>query len=375
MNAEVQMHVEPAGLEALDGNRALLQSRFWAQFRRQFGWQAQAFRCRYREASFILLVLTRPLPFGLRLAYVPHGPEVSEPVQEREHFLVELSRALQPHLAGCLFLRFDLPRGGWAPENPPAPLEPGGGLWKAPMDIQPPSTVILDLAASERQLLAGMKTKTRYNIRLAEKKGVRVEQGSISDLEQWYALYRETARRDRITLHSYAYYRRLFELAAGTPGPGSRQASTEAADPPAVGCARGASAPAPELHLLLARHEGELLAGIILAMRGDSAWYLYGASSGRKRNLMPSYALQWQAIRLARQRGCRSYDLFGIPPADDPAHPMHGLYRFKTGFGGRIFNRLGCYDFAYRSALYGLYRVAERARSLYFRKLRKNVPQ
>ena len=98
-----------------------------------------------------------------------------------------------------------------------------------------------------------------------------------------------------------------------------------------------------------------------------------GSSADRKRNLMPSYALQWQAMRLARDSGCRSYDLFGIPPRDDAAHPMHGLYRFKTGFGGTIFNRLGCWDVALRPLLYGAYRIAESLRGAYFRRWRKRL--
>ena len=170
-----------------------------------------------------------------------------------------------------------------------------------------------------------------------------------SALSEWYRLYQQTARRDRITLHSQDYYKTLFAL-AGSYGKG-----------------------APELYLLSARHEGQLLAGIIVAVKGEGAWYLYGASSDRKRNLMPSYGLQWRAIQLARQRCCRFYDLFGIPPSDDPKHPMHGLFRFKTGFGGRVVNRAGCYDVPLRPVLYRLYRGAERLRSAYYRRWRKRL--
>ncbi|OHD20511.1 MAG: hypothetical protein A2064_13985, partial [Spirochaetes bacterium GWB1_66_5] len=262
--------------------------------------------------------------------------------------------ALRPHLAGCLFLRFDLP---WVlrPEglgaDPTAGLR-AAGLRKAPMDVQPPDTVVLDLGYEEESLLAAMKAKTRYNIGLAAKKGVRVEEGGAADLPAWYELYRQTARRDRITLHDYEYYRRQFELA-------------QAGGAPAGG--------GPELKLLLARHEGDLLAGILLAVHGRAATYLYGASSDAKRNLMPAYALQWEAIRIARRQGCLTYDLFGIPPSQDPAHPMHGLYRFKTGFGGRLVSRPGCWDFPYRRAAYAAYAVAERARAWYYRRFRKAI--
>jgi lipid II:glycine glycyltransferase (peptidoglycan interpeptide bridge formation enzyme) len=338
VGAEPKVRVEPAGLDALEANRFLLQSRFWAEFRGQLGWEPRAFRCEAAGRGFALLVLVRPLPLRQRLAYVPHGPEGVGPEQENGPFLAALAAALRPHLAGCLFLRYDLP---WA-------VRPEGvaRLRKAPMDIQPPDTVVLDLGYEEESLLAAMKSKTRYNIGLAAKKGVRVEEGSAADLPAWYELYRETARRDRITLHSYDYYRRQFESAQGGGG-------------------------IPELKLLLARHEGDLLAGIIVAVHGRAATYLYGASSDAKRNLMPAYALQWEAIRFARRRGCLTYDLFGIPPSPDPAHPMHGLYRFKTGFGGRVVNRPGCWDFPYHRAGYTAYAVAERARAWYFRRFRK----
>jgi lipid II:glycine glycyltransferase (peptidoglycan interpeptide bridge formation enzyme) len=347
MSAEPLVRVEPAALDALAKNQGLLQSPFWARFRAQLGWEAKAFDCRAGELRFALLVLIRSLPFGQRLAYVPHGPEVPEP-PDREAFLVGLARALRPHLPGCLFLRFDLPWGNWGQGSTGRPLASTGTLRKAPMDIQPPSTVILTLDHEEEALLAAMKAKTRYNIGLARKKGVAVEEGSAADLEAWYELYRETARRDRIALHDFDYYRRQFDLASSLDA-------------------------GVTLKLLLARHQGELLAGIIVALCGKAAWYLYGASSDRKRNLMPAYALQWEAIRLARRAGCLTYDLFGIPPADDPSHPMHGLYRFKTGFGGRQLDRPGCWDLPLRPAGYRAYSLAERGREWYYRRLRKRV--
>jgi lipid II:glycine glycyltransferase (peptidoglycan interpeptide bridge formation enzyme) len=352
--------VHPMELRDLDGNRALLQSGFWGTFRERLGWRARAFHCSGRGQEFRLLVLLRRLGPALELAYVPHGPELSGPPPgpppEPERFLLDLAGALSPHLGRCLFLRFDLP---WSTEglgNRPHPLDCSGGLHKAPMDIQPPSTVILDLDQAEDRLLASMKSKTRYNIRLSAKKDlqfsvVSCEPGAEAQLDsalaEWYGLYEETARRDRITLHGRNYYRTLFSL-VGSYGAG-----------------------APALFLLSARHEGELLAGIIVAVKGEGAWYLYGASSDRKRNLMPSYGLQWLAMKLARERGCRFYDLFGIPPSEDPLQPMHGLFRFKTGFGGRVVNRPGCYDVALRPLPYRLYQSAEALRAAYYHRWRK----
>jgi lipid II:glycine glycyltransferase (peptidoglycan interpeptide bridge formation enzyme) len=220
-------------------------------------------------------------------------------------------------------------------------------LGKSPVDVQPSSTVIVDLQQEEDAILADMHKKNRYNVRLSERKGVVVRQAGIEALGRWYAIYRETAERDRITIHPERYYRRLFELAAER---------SEIA-----------------LRLYLAEHEDDLLAGIIVAEFGTRAIYLYGASRNAKRELMPNYALQWTAMRNARRSGMSSYDLFGVPPADDPSHPMHGLYRFKTGFGGVIEDREGSWDVTVQPLRYGAYSAAERVRSFYFHRVRKTI--
>jgi lipid II:glycine glycyltransferase (peptidoglycan interpeptide bridge formation enzyme) len=332
----------------LDDSGEVLQSGFWAAFKERFGWVAHPFIADYKDTSITLLVLSRVIAPGVRLAYVPLGPAFEEPDLGREELLTGIVQALERRLpSDTVCARFDLPwyREG-AGNRPPALLE-SSRLRRSPVDVQPPSTVVLDLRRSEAELLAGMKSKWRYNIGLAERKGVVVVEDGGERLAEWYALHRETGERDRIAVHSYAYYRVLFDLAARY-GEG-----------------------APEYRLLLAEHEGELLAGIVVAFRHGVAWYPYGASSNRGRNLMPNYALQWRGIQMARERGCLSYDFFGIPPEEDPSHPMHGLYRFKTGFGGTIRNRLGCYDVVLRPLRYTLQRQAEAARNFYYKRFRK----
>ena len=199
----MKISVEAADLRDLDRNRTLLQSGFWGAFRQQLGWRARAFRCRYGEREFFLLVLVRRLPLGFALAYVPHGPELEQPLSGAERFLLDLAGALRPHLTDCLFLRFDLPWGREGLGNPAQALMSCRGLHKAVLDVQPPSTVILDLQATAEELLGAMKSKTRYNIRLSEKKGVEIalfpaQSGGSGRLEaelaEWYRLYRETAQ-------------------------------------------------------------------------------------------------------------------------------------------------------------------------------------
>ncbi len=346
------IEVNQTSLKALDGNSELLQTSFWGTLKASFGWQASAFAVSVAGHGFnhecCLLVLAKKLLVDWGLAYVPYGlPGI--PPEYRELFLTQLAQRLAEHLLHqtTVFVRFDLPWGTCGESVLPAPLRQTWRLKKAVLDIQPPSTVLIDLQGNEDELLSRMKPKTRYNIRLALRKGVEVVEGDERDMAGWYALYRQTANRDRIAIHSESYYRTLLDL--------SRQLGGRTL----------------WVKLLLARVEGEVVAGIIIALKDNKAWYLYGASSDRRRNYMPTYALQWRAIQLLRQTDCTVYDLFGIPSNPDPRHPMVGLYRFKKGFGGTIVNRYGCYDCKQKLLLYAAYRRLEQVRNFYFKNLLK----
>ncbi len=327
-------------LDELPASSNFLQSTFWAAFKSSFGWRPYTFSVE----GYPLLVLVRALPGGVHLAYVPHPLQDIE--TEQRSLLGKAAEGLPDYLPPrTLCVRFDL---AW---ELPVQLEEWGipSARKAPMDIQPPSTVILPLEREEEALLQAMKRKTRYNIRLAGRKGVITAVEPDSFLNEWYELYRETAERDQIAIHSYEYYRKLIEMANSSTEAGIR----------------------PKIYLISARHAGDLLAGIIVGIYGRKATYMYGASSNYKRNLMASYAVQWEAIKLAKQAGCSEYDLFGIPPADNPEHPMHGLYRFKTGFGGHILHRPGTYDLPVSTPGYQVFRSAERLRNYYYKKFKK----
>jgi lipid II:glycine glycyltransferase (peptidoglycan interpeptide bridge formation enzyme) len=204
-----------------------------------------------------------------------------------------------------------------------------------------------------------MKAKWRYNIRLAQKKGVQVTEEGEKGLDEFMQLYRETSKRDKIAIHSPSYYRTLFQTV-------SQIRTRVSANSPIENL--------PELSLYIARHEGNAIAGIIVLRYGRMSTYLYGASSDQKRNLMPAYALQWYAIQDAKRKGASSYDLFGIPPeGTDDSHPMAGLYLFKTGFGGEIVHRYGAHDVALHSVLYRIFRASEAMRLMWHKKLRKKL--
>ncbi len=352
VDAQLTLNAKVITLESFAPKESFLQSRLWAEHKQLFGWQPYALRLETNGSTnftFELMVLLRPLAWGLFLAYVPHGPSEQQAQQLASHGLGKKEAVLaivaksvaQAIGKRLLCVRFDL---DWIVASHPSLIEDDKkpswtsamreelgflGLNRAPADIQPPDTVVLDLRPTEDELLAAMKAKTRYNIRLSQKKGVLVRVATASELPSWYQLYAQTAERDHIGIHSMAYYQKLLH---NNP---------------------------ENCQLLLAEHEGELLAGVILLHFGQRTSYLYGASSNAKRNLMPAYCLQWAAISMAKQRGSLSYDFFGIPPTSDESHPMFGLYQFKTGFGGNILHYAGSWDYALGFLFYRLVHMYE----------------
>ena len=325
------------------GTSNILQSPFWGSLKEAFGWKPLSFNYN----GVLILVLVRKVFRKYSIAYIPHGPLLLLDDQTGEK-LKEIGLEIKNSLpSGCFALRYDLPTGVY--QTDPVIFNMKPELQKAFSDIQPPDTVIISLKESEEDILLRMKSKTRYNIRLSFRKGVIVKKTGIESLDDWYKLYEETSLRDKITIHSKSYYRKIFEL------------SFEDAE----------LKEDPEIVLFRADYNNQLLAGIIVAVFGNRATYLYGASSNQNRNLMPAYALQWEALKYAKEKGCSEYDLFGIPPEDNPDHPMSGLYRFKTGFGGDILHRPGCWDLPLKPVVYKVYRWAESARLFYYKKLRK----
>jgi lipid II:glycine glycyltransferase (peptidoglycan interpeptide bridge formation enzyme) len=375
----MEIDIRPDSPRSCDSADSFLQSAFWGEFKADFGWLPRHFSIgdlseavlgRIDAARKSILVLERglagPLGKGPSFAYVPDGPEMDIPENESAPFLETLSRALRPLLSKtCVFIRYDPPwfrlEKARAGDNPDGDVAMGSRkdisrpviglpLRRAAADIQPPDTVLMDLRHSAEDLLEAMKPKWRYNIRLAEKKGVRVREAGREAIALFYRMYEETATRDRIAIHPEDYYQRLFSHASG-----------------------GGAKPKLDLRLWIASHDEDELASIVTLFRGKRAVYLYGASFSTKRSLMPAYALQWSAILAAKEAGCEEYDFYGIPPVDDPQHPMAGLYRFKTGFGGSVAHRAGSWDYPLRPLSYRIFRSAEAARTWYYKDFRKRA--
>ncbi|MDR0784869.1 MAG: peptidoglycan bridge formation glycyltransferase FemA/FemB family protein [Treponema sp.] len=342
--------ITPSDLSQCNDAASFLQSGFWGSFKARFGWNARGFLVDWGELKQTpLMVIRRRLGPWISFAYVPWGPELPAgfPPDDvaRNQALVSIARSLKNFLPkDTAFVRFDPP---WftedAPRNKstvPFPQTPRilKPFSRAGADIQPPDTVLIDIIPEESDILARMKSKWRYNVRLAVKKGVTVRQADANELPKFYKILKETAKRDGIAIHNIGYYEMLFSHCRDYPQGGQETA------------------------LYLAEHEGEVLAGAVVLLRGGNAVYLYGASSDNKRNLMAPYLVQWKAMTDAKAKGCAVYDLFGIPPSEDSSHPMAGLYQFKTGFGGRVIHRPGSWDYAYHPLAKTLFTTAESLR-------------
>lgn len=314
----------------------LLQTTAWGRLKSEFGWAAEVVRAGDAGA----LVLYRRLPLGLSLAYVPRGPLLAwaDPAPAAA-LLAALDQAARRRGAICL---------KWEPELDDAPEHrarlTGLGFRPSPHTVQPQRSLVIDLRPDEAGLLAAMKPKTRYNIGLARKKDVTARLAAApADVELFVALMAETGRRDGFGVHTPDYYRRAYALFA----------------------------PLGQCALVLAEYGGVALAGVMAFALGPRSWYFYGASSDRERQRMAPYLAQWEAMRWAKAQGAASYDLWGVPDADEAAleagfetrhDGLWGIYRFKRGFGGRLVRTVGAWDRVYNPLLYRAYLLYLRQR-------------
>lgn len=327
-------------------NPHVLQSWAWGAFKARHGWQAARFL--FQEGGQTVAaasVLQRRLPrLPASILYVPKGPALDWiDADLAARVLAELESLARQRRA--LFVKVDpdvyYAEDGALVSTRPACASDVAGLlelrgWQFSDDqIQFRNTVLLDLAGPEDDLLAVMKQKGRYNVRLAARRGVTVRRSGAGgdpgelagDLATFCGLYAETARRDGFLIRPASYYHDAW----------------------------GAFLETGMAHLLLAEFEGEPLAGLVLFTFGPTAWYMYGASSARHRRHMPNYLLQWEAIRQARAAGCSLYDLWGAPDTVDESDPMWGVYRFKLRLGGQLARGLGAWDFPASRAGYRFY--------------------
>jgi lipid II:glycine glycyltransferase (peptidoglycan interpeptide bridge formation enzyme) len=320
----------------------VLQTSAWAALKSRFGWSAG--RVAVLDENRIVAgasVLFRRLPLGLAtLAYIPKGPLVDWDCAPLVSVLFGgLDKLCRARRAFALKLEPDIEDTQVAREA--SKMQQAGHSTRP---VQPRGTILIDLTKTEDELLSAMNQSTRRNIRLAARRGVVVREGTADDLLAFNSLMQITGERDGFGVHSAEYYRAAFELFV--PRGWARLFIAEVAGAPP--CASP-------------------VAAIMVFAFGSKAWYMYGASGNEHRERKPTHALQWEAIRWAKSRGCATYDFWGIPDEDettleskfqDEESGLWGVYRFKRGFGGRIVRYVGAFDRVYSPLLYRAFFLA-----------------
>lgn len=313
-------------------NTHILQTPAWGALKADFNWLPKFIR----HGQLGAMVLFRRLPLGFSIAYIPRGP-VGE--GDWAPFWSEVEELCKQERAIFLRVEPDI----WQPVQEDFIENHLPQFIETKQTIQPPRTVLIDLEPSEEDILMEMKSKTRYNIRLATRKEIVVKPST--DVKAFHRMMLTTGERDEFGIHSQQYYQQVYD----------RFAQQDA-------CV-----------ILIAEYNHQPLAGLMAFAYGKTAWYFYGASTDQERNRMPTYLLQWEAIRWAKSKGCKTYDMWGIP--DHPESVLEetflersdglwGVYRFKRGFGGDIRRTIGAWDRVFHPHLYKMYQAySERKKS------------
>lgn len=310
-----------------------LQGRAFAETKARYGWEPKF----VFHGDIATLYLVRKLPLA-DLWYCPKGPGV-----KNEEQLGKIVEDLKHHAKGAFLVKLEPEIQDWSLKF---------GLRKAEKNIQlNASTVIVDLGRSEDEIIASFKQKTRYNIRLAEKKGVKVTAAdpTPANLEQMYALMHATSERAGFYLRSKDYFKHFWWEHAKA---GSGQ-------------------------LFFAEYQGKILAGAFVTFLGKNALYKDGGSTREHSELQAPYLVQWEIMRWLKGKGVKNYDLHGTPPSnrlEDPSHQLHTLVRFKTGFNQEVTDFPGTLDLPLKPLLYRLWKLAgERVHSGYWRRKRGDL--
>jgi lipid II:glycine glycyltransferase (peptidoglycan interpeptide bridge formation enzyme) len=325
----------------------LLQSWEWGQLKARYGWHAH--RLVWGEvdeppqaaAQILQRHLELPgIPLKLNVLYCPRGPVLDWTKETlRDRVLQDLAAFARRQRAISLKVDPFLPIGYGMPGEPDAEEVPIGKKiieefshlgWRfSDEQIQFRNTLTLDLRDPEDQLLGAMKSKTRYNIRLAGRRGVEVQKGGPEDIDLLYKMYTETSLRDGFAIRNPGYYQHAWGdfMRSGLAQP------------------------------FLAFVEKEPIAALIVYRFDETVTFMFGMSRDIHREKMPNYLLQWEAIRWAKEHGCSLYDFWGAPDWLDPQDPMWGVYRFKKGFGARLVRTIGAWDFPTRRYSYWVYSI------------------
>lgn len=318
-------------------------------------WSLTADRCVAAALILKRQILRNGFAARLSILYAPKGPLLDWANEAlRNRVLNDLQSLAKQQ--GAIFLKTDpdVVLGTGIPQSENEVVDHSGQAviselkrrgWRYSSDqIQFKNTVLIDLSPSEEELLARMKQKTRYNIRLAEKKDVALRIGTQDDFDMLYKMYAETSVRDGFVIRDEGYYKAVWQIfTANSQSPISNLQSPITNNQ------------LPSTEPLIAEVNHEPVAAIFVFYFASRAYYVYGMSRDIHREKMPAYLLQWEAMKRAKARGCMAYDLWGAPDIFDESDSMWGVYRFKEGLGGQVVRTLGAWDFAPNPFWYKLY--------------------
>lgn len=321
-----------------------MQSPEWALVKSNWTNEVIVVKNVHGEIKGAMSILIRKLPlFNQTIMYAPRGPVCDIHDKDTMQKLMEEAKQLAKQYKSYV-LKID-------PDIEKEDTEfaeildtlgfKGKGESKNFEGIQPRFVFRLDIKdRTEEEVMQLFHNKTRYNIRVAVKKGVEVTVGTRKDLPEFHKIMLETGVRDEFVIRSLEYFQKMYDCLA------------------------------PEhLRLYLAHYEGKLIAGTIAIVYGNKCWYLYGASSNEYRNVMPNYLLQWEMIKWAVERGCDIYDFRGVSGDLDESNPLYGLYRFKKGFNGKFTEFIGELDLVFNPFINFAFEKGEKT----FRELRRRL--
>ncbi len=275
-------------------------------------------------AAILLIITSAPL-IRRPYFYAPRGPVIDDPTSPALTVLLNFVK-VEARKQGAFMLKVE-PGADDEDANWLDALQ-RHGFRANPYAVHIRNEWVLNIQPDEKEILAGMKEKWRYNIRLAGRKGVTIRQGEgQADLDKFYQIYETTSERDEFFIHSKAFYEEIMRLY----GQDERFA------------------------LFLAEYQGQPIAGIIVLRYGHWSWYMYGASSNEQRNLMPNHLLQWHGMQWAKAHDCWYYNFRGIPEILEEGQELWGVYVFKRGFGGYAIRALETHDLVYQPIVYNVY--------------------
>lgn len=304
---------------------SVFQSKEWEEFKLATGYEKS-----YRIND--ILILQKKLPLGRSMLYSPLVAEKNyESRIKNNGFIEQIGQIAKENCT--IFYRLELN----IPIIHNSQFTIHKRFYKAFEEMQPENNWVLDLTKSEEELLADMKQKGRYNIKISQNSELKMTSSSeknSKELNAFYDQYQNTGKRHRISYRSKSYFEALLEILGGK---GYAKAYT-------------------------VWHGKNPLASAIIVLYGKSALYLYGGSSDEERNLMAPYLLHWEIIREAKEAGLKEYNFLGVAPDDNPKHPWAGITRFKKQFGGQQIDIAGCYDLPIRPLEYQAFKIAEKMR-------------